>query len=166
MSPPAKILLLGLGNDLLTDDAIGLHIARAVREYLADCENVTVRESVEMGLCLLDLIAGFDVLVLVDSIQTGQLSPGFLHQFDVSELALLSTRSPHFLGVGEVIALGRELGFQVPSSVRILAVEVQDPFTVSQQLSRTLAAMLPQLVRQVADQVRIIALQDEQALPV
>lgn len=119
-----------------------------------------------MGLCLLDLIAGFDVLVLVDSIQTGQLSPGFLHQFDVSELALLSTRSPHFLGVGEVIALGRELGFQVPSSVRILAVEVQDPFTVSQQLSRTLAAMLPQLVRQVADQVRIIALQDEQALPV
>jgi Ni,Fe-hydrogenase maturation factor len=51
-----EILLLGLGNDILTDDAIGLHVAAAVRERLAGCQFLTVRQTGEMGLSLLDFI--------------------------------------------------------------------------------------------------------------
>ena len=155
LPPPIKVLLLGLGNDILTDDAIGLYITRAAKECLANYENVTVGESLEMGLSLLDLIIGFYVLILVDSIQTKQAPPGFLHQFDAGELAVLPNRAPHFLGIGEVIALGRKLGLRVPACVRILAVEVEDPFTVSQQMSGALEAKLPELVRRVVKETKI-----------
>lgn len=152
-----KTLLLGLGNDLLSDDAIGLRIVDAAREYLAECNDVVVLKTTEMGLALLDLIVGFDHLMLVDAVLTAQAPPGFLHQVHAGDLELLPTFSPHFLGVGEVLALGRELAIDVPATVRIFGVEVQDPFTVGYRLTPALETALPQLVQQIVAQVRSTA---------
>ena len=150
----AKVVLLGLGNDLLTDDAIGLRLAAAARERLRDSRNVTVLETTEMGLSLLDLIIGFDSLLLVDAIQSGQVAAGVVHQFDLTELKIIPAGSPHFLGVGEVLALGRQLGLKVPDRVRVFAIEVQDPFTVSQQLTAGLEGMMPRLVQEVIEKTQ------------
>jgi hydrogenase maturation protease len=144
-----RTLLLGLGNDILADDAIGLRVAAAVQERVADRPDLTILTSAEMGLSLLDLIVGFDDLVIVDSVQTPQGSPGFLHQLDGDDLKSLPAISPHFLGIGEVLALGRKLGMAVPSRVRIFAIEVLDPFTVSSSLTPTLQSALPAIVDQV-----------------
>jgi hydrogenase maturation protease len=135
--PPGKaprrkkpVLVLGLGNDILSDDAVGLIVAREIRQHLSDADGIEVQDTSEMGLSLLDYIVGFDVLVLVDAVQTGQAPPGFLHEFDASQLNVLPMMSPHFLGVGEVVMLGRQLGLPVPRQVKIFAIEVKDPFTV------------------------------------
>ena len=150
----SKTLLLGLGNDILTDDAIGLRIAAALRERFADEEDITVAETAEMGLSLLDFIAGFDTLVLVDAIQTPKATPGFVHEIEGDDLQTVPAISPHFLGVGETLALGRKLGLSVPRKVKIFAVEVQDPFTVGTQLTPALQAALPFIVEQIAKVVR------------
>jgi hydrogenase maturation protease len=146
----SKTLILGLGNDILTDDAVGLRIAAALRERFADRKDIAVTETAEMGLSLLDFIAGFDTLVLVDAIQTQKAPPGFVHEIDGDELHTLPAISPHFLGVGETLALGRKLGLSVPRQVKIFAIEVQDPFTVSTQLTPALEAALPAIVEQIA----------------
>jgi hydrogenase maturation protease len=146
-----------LGNDLLSDDSIGLRIVDAARECLADCKNVTVLKSAEMGLALLDLVVGFDGLILVDAIQTGHAPPGFVHLLDPGNLKVLPTRSPHFVGVGEVLSLGRKLGHAMPGRVQIFAIEVEDPFTVSSQMSHDLEALLPFLVGQITEATRRIA---------
>ncbi len=144
-----KVLLLGLGNDILTDDAVGLNIARQVRDRLASCEIVDVCETSEMGLSLLDYIVGYRDLVLVDAVRTGQAPPGFLHEIEGDDLKVLPTLSPHFLGVGEMLALGRELRMAVPKRVKILAVEVQDPFTMGTQMTPALQGAMPALVERV-----------------
>jgi hydrogenase maturation protease len=144
-----KTLLLGLGNDLLCDDAIGLRVAGIVRERLSGRPDVTVLQTTEMGLALLDTVVGYDNLVLVDAIQTGRAAPGFVHQFGGSDLKTLPFISPHFLGIGEVLALGRELGLRVPDRVKIFAVEVQDPFTVGTQMTPALEAALPGILEKV-----------------
>jgi hydrogenase maturation protease len=144
-----KTLLLGLGNDILSDDAIGLRVAGVLRERLAGHKNITVAQTAEMGLSLLDLVAGYDDLVLVDAIQTNQASPGFVHEFEGESLKTIPTISPHFLGVGEMLALGRELGLSVPSRVKVFAVEVQDPFTVSTRMTAALENALPAIVEQI-----------------
>ncbi|HWH69050.1 MAG TPA: hydrogenase maturation protease, partial [Candidatus Sulfotelmatobacter sp.] len=113
----APTLLLALGNDLLSDDAIGLCVAAAVRESMGSQENLTIIQTAEMGLSLLDYIVGFDRLVLVDAIQTEQVPPGFVHEIQGEDLKILPTISPHFLGVSEVLALGRELGLAMPKEV-------------------------------------------------
>ena len=148
-SPSKQALLLGLGNDLLTDDAIGLRVAREVRRSLADHHWISVGETPEMGLALLDLVVGYGTLILVDAIQTNNTPPGFVHELEDKDLNLLAGGSPHFLGVGELLALGRELGLSVPTRVKIFAIEVLDPYTVGTQMTPPLNEALPGIVRQV-----------------
>jgi len=150
-TPPRKkpVLVLGLGNDILSDDAVGLRVAREIRRRLSGSDGIEVQETSEMGLALLDYIAGFEDLVLVDAVQTGQAPPGFLHEFDDSRLKVLPVVSPHFLGVGEIVALGRQLGLPVPGRVTIFAIEVQDPFTVSEGMTLPLRRVLRSIALRV-----------------
>jgi hydrogenase maturation protease len=157
--PPGadKILLLGLGNDILTDDAIGLNVVRRLRESLADDDRFDVQETMEMGLALLDFIVGYQAVAIVDSIQTGQARAGTVLEVDAAGLKQLTGRTPHFLGVGETLALGRTLGLPVPRCVKIFAVEVVDPFTLSTTMTPALQSALPGIVERVAAAVRAMA---------
>ncbi len=150
-----SVLVLGLGNDILTDDAVGLHVVRQLRERLVGHPGIAVEETSEMGLALLDFFVGQRVVVLVDAIQTGRVPPGSVHELEADQLRQLTGRVPHFLGVGETLALGRHLGLEMPEQVKILAIEVADPFTLGTELSPTIQAALPDLVdrlgRMVAD---------------
>ena len=155
-----KILLLGLGNDILTDDAIGLNVVRRLRESLAGDDRIEVRETMEMGLALLDFIVGYRAVVIVDSIQTGKAPAGTILELDAAELKQITGRTPHFLGVGETLALGRQLGLAMPQEVRILAVEVEDPFTLGTEMTPALQRAIPavlvrvrQILRELVDRV-------------
>jgi hydrogenase maturation protease len=144
-----RVLLLGLGNDLLSDDAIGLRIVADVRPRVGALRNVTVIGSTQMGVALLDLVLGYHELLIVDAIQTGKADPGFLHELELSALKTLPTMAPHFLGVGEMLALGLELGLAIPRRTRILAVEVADPFTMGTHLTPLVEAALPNIVNRL-----------------
>ncbi len=152
-----RLLVLGLGNDILTDDAIGLRIVRALREPLAGVEFIDTLETEEMGLSLLDHIVGYDELVIVDAIQTGTAPPGHLHRFDGRELPSRRTGAPHFLGVGDTLALGRLLDLPMPGQVTILAIEVADPLTLGTDVTPALAQAFPGLVKRVSDEVCAIS---------
>ena len=108
--PPPRVLLLGLGNDILTDDAVGLHVVRELQPELADHPSIDIRETTEMGLALLDFITGYRAVVIVDSIQTGKAPPGFLHELDAPALNQLTGRTPHFVGVKRDIGAGPAIG--------------------------------------------------------
>jgi hydrogenase maturation protease len=148
-SPASRLLLLGLGNDILTDDAVGLHVVHELQRDLADHPSIDIRETTEMGLALLDFITGYRTVVIVDSIQTGKEAPGFLHELDAPALNQLTGRTPHFVGVSETLALGKHLGLAMPEQVRIFAIEVEDPFTLGTILSPALQAALPGIVARI-----------------
>jgi hydrogenase maturation protease len=134
-SPVPKILVLGLGNDILTDDAVGLRIVESVRGILAGELDIEVRTTTEMGLALLDEIVDRAGIVLVDSVQTGEAPPGSIHEIDSIGLSRVLTTAPHFLGIGETLALGKMLGLAMPREVRIIAVEVADPHTLGTKMT-------------------------------
>lgn len=144
-----RALLLGVGNEFLSDDAVGLRVVREARPRLSGLPNLEISEVSEMGLSLLDSIVGFDRLIVVDAIQTGHASPGCLHELEGVQFKALSTRAPHRLGLGEVLALGKRLGLAVPNRVSVLAIEVEDPFTVGTDLSLAVRQRLPRLVEEV-----------------
>lgn len=153
-APLKRTLVLGLGNDIMCDDAVGLCLARELRDPLEKM-GVTVVDSNESGLGLLDLIAGYDRLIVIDAIQTRDAPSGFIHELSFENLATISTTSPHFLGLGEALALGRLVSLRVPERVKIFAIEVADPFTVKTTLTPALQAAFPQtlaLLRQRLEQ--------------
>lgn len=142
-------LILGLGNDLLGDDGIGLRIVRELRHRLASGADVDLVESPEMGLALLDHIVGYQRLVLVDAVKTGRVPAGTVHELPLQDVDTLPLMAPHFFGIGEIMLLGQELKLPMPQEVLIRAIEVEDPFTIREALSPTLQAALPSLIELV-----------------
>jgi Ni,Fe-hydrogenase maturation factor len=69
---------------------------------------------------------------------------------DAASLKELTGRTPHFLGVGETLALGRLLELPMPAEVRIYAIEVEDPFTLGTELTPALQTALPGIVERIA----------------
>jgi hydrogenase maturation protease len=138
-----KIKVLGLGNDLLADDGIG-HLAVAALE-----PRLTGRADVEAtplhGLALLDLLTGYDAAVVLDAACTGAHPVGTVHEIDPDALARIESPSPHFAGLPEMLDLAARLGLPFPRRVRILAVEVRDPWTVGGAMTPAVRDALPAL---------------------
>lgn len=149
--PPrtVRVLLLGLGNDILRDDSIGLRVARSLAEDFAGHPAVDVRETTEMGIALLDFLVGYSHAIIVDSIVTGLVPAGTVHVLDIDSIKRLTVHTPHFLGVGETVALGNHLGLPMPSEVHVMAIEVEDPYTLGEALTEPLNAAFPHILEQV-----------------
>ena len=157
--PPSlpRVLVLGLGNDILTDDAVGLRVADATRDRLAGELDIEVKTTTEMGLALLDHIADRESVILVDSVQTGAGKPGTIHEIDSMELTRVLTTAPHFLGIGETLALGKMLGLAMPRAVRIFAIEVADPYTLGTEMTPAVEQAVAEAVDRVVRQARQFA---------
>jgi hydrogenase maturation protease len=186
-----KVLVLGLGNDILSDDAVGLAVARTAARLLEGNPGIDVRATTEMGLALLDEIAGREAVVVVDSIQTGSAPPGTIHDFSQAFSAACSgvsrtgagalaeggiqpstfglssgvATAPHFLGLGETLAFGRLLGLEMPRAVRVIAIEVADPFTVGTRLTPAVERAVPAAAERVAE-AALAVLDFEAARPI
>jgi len=158
----AKVLVLGLGNDVLTDDAVGLQVAAVAHERLAEEPDIEVKSTMEMGLALLDEMAGRESLVLVDSLQTGREPPGHIHEFSFADGEKFSPgpplfTSPHFVGVGDTLALGHLLGLPMPRVVLIFGIEVADPFTLGTVLTPEVASAVGPAADRVTECARKLA---------
>lgn len=142
-----KVLLLALGNDILGDDGIGLCAARALKDELEGL--VDVVETGEAGLALMELMEGYDRAVIVDAIMTGQHPAGTVLELDPAALRKVVAPSPHYAGLPEVITLAERLGVVFPSELRILAMEVANPYEVCERFSPEVESGLPELVARI-----------------
>jgi hydrogenase maturation protease len=152
-----RTLVLGLGNELAGDDAVGLLVARAVRRELeADGREgaVDVVESSASGLALIEIFAGYERAAVVDAIVTGRRPPGTITEMGIGEVGHVVAPSTHQAGLPELAAVAERLGLAFPSATRVLAVEVVDPYTLGAPLSEPVAAAIPELARRVLEQVR------------
>jgi hydrogenase maturation protease len=124
---PSSIRILCLGNELLADDAFGLASAEELRRRFPQMDVVFTSDS---GFHLIDYVAETELLVVVDSIQTGRVPPGTLYVLRSSDMKSSSGPSPHYVGLLETLQLAKELLLNVPKHVIILAVEAADCLTL------------------------------------
>jgi hydrogenase maturation protease len=121
------VRLLGLGNELLADDAFGIRVARQVQCRFGRAVDVVTSSA--SGFALLDEVTGAARLLVVDTVLTGSVPPGSLRVLTEGQVRAVPGGSPHFLGLFDVLAVARELGMPVPREVVILAVEALDCIT-------------------------------------
>lgn len=148
-----RTLLLGMGNPILCDDAVGVRLAAAVAARLGRQPDVdVVAECCIGGLGLLDVLAGYGRVVAFDSIRTAEGRPGDWYVFDAAALRdTVNLRNVHDTNLATALALGRALGLPLPEDrdIRIYAVEVEDNVTFSERMSDTLETAFPTLVAEV-----------------
>lgn len=142
-----KTLVLGLGNDILADDAVGILAARALQTRLADVADV--QETAWHGVALLEVFIGYERAILMDAVMTGKHAPGTIIEINPDELAPVQGASPHFTGLPEMIAMAKELDLEFPKNFRIFAVEVADPHTVGGEMTPAVRDAIPALCERV-----------------
>ncbi len=154
---PHRIAVLGLGNPVLTDDAVGLRVADRVRELLAadPVPGVEVLESTRGGFDLIDLLGGFDMAVIVDALEAVSPAPGRVHRLDLAALAGSARLvSAHEIDLATAFELASRLQVPMPARVEIYGVEGGDMRTLSESLTPPLAACVDPLAREIHALVR------------
>ena len=80
-----RILVLGIGNTLLSDDGFGVHVINRFSEDDSLSPDILVRDGGTMGLSLLPEIEDSDGLIVVDAGELGA-EPGELRIFMDDEM--------------------------------------------------------------------------------
>ncbi|MCS7220356.1 MAG: hydrogenase maturation protease [Anaerolineae bacterium] len=140
MNGEKRCLVLALGNELLGDDAVALHLARRLREVLSG--SVDVMESTETGLGLLDLLVGYDTIFILDAIEV-EKPDGHLRLITGTNSMPLLGGGIHFLGLPDVLHLCHALGLAVPARVMVVGIPIASVQEIREGLSLEMAARLP-----------------------
>lgn len=141
-----KTLILGIGNPILTDDGIGIKIARKIAE---ECPGLNVEEASEAGLAFLDHAIGYDRLIIIDSIKTGRNPVGELYKLELDDLKPSDDfPSSHGLDMASVFKLAGDLGFKRPS-ISVYAIEVKDNTTFGEQCTAEIEGNIAHFAKQV-----------------
>jgi hydrogenase maturation protease len=148
-----KILVLGLGNDLYGDDGVGIEAVKRLRdEWAAESPprsaslEISFLECTLSGAALLDVVRGHDALVIIDTINREDPDTGRVHILDGADIRDVPGPSPHYISVPQTLALGDQLGLDMPRSVKIVGVEAKCLFTLGEGLSEEMSARMPAIL--------------------
>ena len=144
-SLPACIVVLGLGNTLLSDEGVGVEaLMRLQRDYVWP-DHVTLLDGGVMGLDLLPYIETADAVLILDAVQTGQPA-GTLHRLEGAEIpvAVALKLSVHQVGLQETLAMAQFRG-TLPERLVLLGV-VPATLALGVGLSEPVQAQLGALV--------------------
>jgi hydrogenase maturation protease len=127
-----RVRVLGLGNEILADDAIGILAAREIARRFGGAVEVVCSQA--SGFDLWEELAGASCAVLVDAVQTGAAPPGTLHILTEEQVRAAPAAAPHGIGLIEALAAARHLGLPVPERLIIVGVEAADCVTVGGEM--------------------------------
>lgn len=142
-----RTLVLGLGNSVRSDDGVGLAVVERLRSEPLP-SGVALESAGTCGLGILDLVVGFERLVLVDAIDIGR-PPGTVLELELDDLQRtmpLHCASSHDADLDAALAAGRRLGLDLPEEVIIVAVQVADTVTLAERLTPAVAAAVDEAV--------------------
>ncbi len=152
------ILVLGLGNDLYGDDGVGLRVVGLLRQDLANSEtsvnpvqNVACEECSLSGLSLLDVIVGYDSLIIVDTIKKSRPQTGRIHTLEEKDLRAIPGPSPHYVSIPQTLEIGRRAGLRVPTKIKIIAVEAKNTYTLGEGLTEEMEKRVPAIMEKVKE---------------
>lgn len=148
------VRVIGVGNVMRGDDAVGLIVAR--RLVLLAPRNVDVVESGGAVDDLLHLVEGARVVILIDAARSGA-TPGTVHRRDLSQTQIGVERtewprSSHALTIIDVLELARVLG-TLPSRVIVFGIEIVHT-DFGQGLSAAVAEGVQVLVEDVLREIQ------------
>ncbi len=101
------------------------------------------------GLALMEHLAGYRRVIIVDAMTTGA-PPGTLHAMSaqaMDELSVQHTASVHDLSLAAALVFGRQLGLDLPGEIQVVGVEAAPQFEFGELLSPPVAAAIPAAVR-------------------
>ncbi len=149
---PQKIVILGVGNLLLSDEGVGVHVANELMKMELPPE-VTVVEGGTDGFGLLNIITETDRLIVIDAVKGGG-APCSIYRFDIEEVQSCPSgfkTSVHQIGILEVISLSGLIG-KTPRTT-VIGVEPKS-LEMGMELSPEIKAKIPRIIELIFNELR------------
>jgi hydrogenase maturation protease len=150
--PSVTVAVLGLGNPVLCDDAVGLHVAAAVERLLREdpIAGVTVLTSTRAGFELIQLLSGFTHALIIDCLELPHPIPGRIRRLELSSLCgSVRLVGVHDISIADAFELASTLGTRMPGTVEIYAVEGGDTQTLTEEMTPPVTAVVAPLARSI-----------------
>jgi len=152
----SKILVLGLGNPLLSDDAVGLIIVEKL-SHLINEPSVEFKTSEKVGLTLIELLAGYEQAIIIDSIISAKAPVGAVFEFSLDDLpSSPRLRSPHDADFKSAVLLAKKAGLKMPEKIIIFGIEVANNLTFNDKLTSQLSKKLPSIIEELKAKIQKI----------
>ncbi len=152
-----KTLVLGIGNTILGDDGVGVRVVQELAGKIND-KDIDVRGVSIDGLNLLELILGYDKLIVIDALLTEREKVGEIYRFipeniyDPSRSAI----SPHHFNLATTIEIGKKLfPGMMPTEVITFAVGTEEATMVTEEMTDSVEKAIPMVVNLVLDELSL-----------
>ena len=148
-----RICLMGVGNVLMGDDALGPHVLKRIEASYDLPPNVTVFDAGTPGLDLTMFLDGFDAIIAVDALK-GKGAPGEVRTYRRDQLlegALPIVMSPHEPTFREALMRLKLLG-RVPADVFLVGAipeRIETGPGLSQAVERAIPAIEQHVLREL-----------------
>ena len=151
----SKTLIIGLGNPLVGDDAVGLRVVDLLKPMLADRSDIEVTEDHWGGLRLMERMIGYDKAIVVDAIQTGA-APGTIHLLTPDGMPTQRSASAHDVNLTTALEFGRraEAGLPENDNIRLVGIEAEDILNFGEELTPAVQAAVPLAVEAVMNELK------------
>jgi hydrogenase maturation protease len=147
-----RTVVLGLGNPVLRDDAVGLRVVERLKEMLrADpAPGVDVVASTRAGFELIDILQGYGQAIIVDCLDVPEPVPGRVRKLDLENFAgSARLNASHEISIVTAFELAKRLGVAMPEKVEIFAVEASDVRTLCEEMTEQVAAAVKPLAEEI-----------------
>lgn len=141
----APVLVLGIGNLLLQDEAVGVRVIQELEQRYGVPPEVELLDGGTSGMELLDQLARREHLIVIDAVCTGD-APGTIVQLSDDEVpAFFRLRvSPHEIGLSDVLATLQVTG-ETPRGITLIGI-VPASTELSLELTPTIAAKIDPMI--------------------
>lgn len=149
---PQKIVILGIGNLLLSDEGVGVHIVNELMKMELP-SGVSVVEGGTDGFRLLNVITEADRLIVIDAVKGGA-EPGSIYRFDIKDVRNCPSgfkSSVHQIGILEVIDLSGLIG-KTPHTT-VLGIEPKS-LEMGMELSEKVKSKVPKIIDLICEELK------------
>jgi len=144
-------LVLGIGNPIMRDDAVGIRVARMIQAKTPSRVHVQIKELSVSGFRLVEEMLGFDRVIIVDSYTGGATEPGRIREFTPDAFRdTVHPASPHGTNFATALEFFRNIKpHEVPKVIKIYTVDIERTQGFGEYLSPAVEAAAEKLVETI-----------------
>jgi len=148
-----NILILGIGNEILTDDGIGPKLVIELKKVIKH-QHVSFLTAAAGGLEILEMIRDYDKVIIIDAIKTENGIPGSIYYLNPKNFKeTLHISSFHDVSFLTALTLAEKLNMPVPTEIDIIAIEIVEDLTFSNEFSVEVAKKYNKIYEEVLESI-------------
>lgn len=154
VQPHISVLVLGIGNLVMGDDAVGVLVAQRLQQGYRFADNVEVLDGGTLGLDLLPRLENITHLIMVDAVETGKAAGTCVRLCGQDlPIALQTKISPHQMGLKDLLAVSELMGHS-PKEMVLIGMQpgsIEMEIGLTAEVQAQLETLVSNVLFQLAD---------------